>query len=346
VALQIEKSIFNLQSKKMNSRNFVLAVVFLLGLNFVSCSTSKKAIENEASDSSTEAEISLENISKIQTLSDTEAIIGTLASDEYGGRQPGTEGYLKASQYVEEFFESNKLSPLKKSSFRDSFLFGDQETFNVVGLIEGQTDDYVMICAHLDHLGPAEGEDKVYNGANDNASGVTAALQVAKALAGFDFDQNIIVALFSAEESGLLGSKHLAQRLRKENINLTHVFNFEMVGKTLTTGENEVYITGYKKSNLAEEMNKAVEFEFVKFLPAEIRYQLFSRSDNFPFYAEYQIPSHTISTFDFKNYDHYHKASDEVSLLDIENMNKVINTSTLAIARILQNNMVKLSEKE
>jgi Zn-dependent M28 family amino/carboxypeptidase len=314
-----------------------------------SCSSTQQLAKdaNEPASDKKELEVSsLESQLSIQTLEDTREIITTLASDDFGGRQPGTQGYTNAAKYVAEFLESNSIEAFRNGSYQDTLVIKDKETYNVVGLIKGSGEDYVMICAHLDHLGAAEGEDNIYNGANDNASGVTAVLQVAKVLAKLDFEQNVIVALFSAEEMGLVGSKHLAQRLRKEEINLTHVFNFEMIGKTLSTGPNQVYLTGFKKSNMAEEMNKAVGFEFVKFLPAAIRYQLFSRSDNFPFYAEFGIPSHTISTFDFENYDHYHKASDEVELLDIENMHDVIQTSTLAIGKILMNNQVKMNATE
>lgn len=324
--------------------------IYTLGLTcllliLTSCKTTNK-IQDQIEVKAVVPEWSLESIHSLQTLGETQNIIATLASDEYGGRKPGTEGYVKASNFVEDFFIANNLKPFANNSYKDTFMFEGKETFNVVGKIEGSSDDYVMLCAHLDHLGPAEGQDKIYNGANDNASGVTAVLQVAKALSKHEFEPNILVALFSAEESGLLGSKHLAKRLRNENVNLTHVFNFEMIGKILTTGENEVYLTGFKKSNLGEEMNKAVGFEFAKFLPAAVKYQLFSRSDNFPFYAEFKIPSHTISTFDFRNYDHYHKASDEVELLDIENMHKVINISTLAIGSILKENAVVLNRAE
>jgi Zn-dependent M28 family amino/carboxypeptidase len=315
---------------------------------FFSCSNSKQLVSDKARQVSDKKEMgiaNLDDISAVQKLVDTKEILTVLASDEYGGRKPGTEGYMKASNYVSGLMAANDILPFRNGSYQDTFMAKGEETYNIVGLIEGTGDDYVMICAHLDHLGPAKGADKIYNGANDNASGVTATLQVAKFLAQHKFEQNIIVALFSSEEVGLLGSKHLAQRLRKENVNLTHVFNFEMIGKTLTTGSNQVYITGFKRSNLAEEMNEAVGFEFVKFLPAAIRYQLFSRSDNFPFFAEFKIPSHTISTFDFENYEHYHKATDEAELLDIENMHDVIKTSTLALSKILMDNQVMLNEE-
>jgi|GEM_PF-945186 len=317
----------------------LLSLLFLLVL--CSCSSSSKTPKSEPAP----LEFSLEAIQGLQQEEVTKNIISILASDEYEGRKPGSEGYRLAAAFAEKFLIDNEIQSFFPNSYQDSFRTQGKDTYNIVGLIKGNksSDDHVVVCAHLDHIGKSTGQDSIFNGANDNASGSTAVLQVAKALSKFDLGSNIIVALFSAEETGLEGSKHLAAKLKNREVNVTHVFNFEMIGKTLTSGANQVYITGYKKSTLAAEMNNAMGFEFVKFLPAEIRYQLFSRSDNFPFYAEYQIPSHTISTFDFVNYDHYHKESDEVNLLDIGNMHQIITSSTLAIGKILMDNKVTLN---
>jgi Zn-dependent M28 family amino/carboxypeptidase len=187
-------------------------------------------------------------------------------------------------------------------------------------------------------------QDSVFNGANDDASGVTAVMQIASTIAGLNLKKNVIVALFTGEESGLIGSKHLAKRIKAENIDLKYMINFEMIGKTLSTGKEQVYLTGFDKSNMAEEINKAVESQFIVFLPEEIDFNLFYRSDNYAFFNEMKIPAQTISSFDFKNYAYYHEAKDEVSELDIENMNLIIKKSTQAILRLLEND-VKINSK-
>lgn len=286
--------------------------------------------------------ISLQEIVKAQPQSETLEIISQLASDKFQGREPGTEGYESTLSYVESLLRKNKIKPYFKDSYRDTMTINGAVSANIVAVIGNQDParKTILIGAHLDHLGLSRNSpDSIYNGANDNASGVTAVLQVAKVLNNFSFDQNIIVALFTGEESGLLGSKHLAERLKKENLNLAYMLNFEMIGKTLTTGSNQVYITGFSKSDCAAKMNVIVSTEFVKYLPAEIQYSLFSRSDNFAFYQKFGVPSHTISTFDFQNYDYYHQESDEVKLLDIDNMNRVINTATFIISQLLRNDV-------
>ena len=64
---------------------------------------------------------------------------------------------------------------------------------------------------------------------------------------------------------------------------------------------------------------------------------LFYYSDNYPFFEEFQVPCHTLVSFDFDNYDHYHKVSDEIIKLDVENMNSIIHTSTFIISQLLEN---------
>jgi Zn-dependent M28 family amino/carboxypeptidase len=130
----------------------------------------------------------------------------------------------------------------------------------------------------------------------------------------------------------------LAELLKKENIDLSYMLNFEMIGKTLTTGKNEVYITGYQLSNVAEKMNVTSGNTFIRYLDTEDMYSLFYRSDNFSFYNQFKVPCQTLSSFDFKNYDYYHSPKDEVAELDIENMHDIINTSTYIIQKMLENN--------
>lgn len=280
----------------------------------------------------------------------TTEIISKLASDDFEGRESGKASFDLCVDYVANSLKEYGIKPLFNNDYRDSFKLKGISSYNVLGLIGDydKTKEHIIIGAHLDHIGTKEGgEDTVYNGANDNASGVTAVIQISKILSQYQFDQNIIVALFGAEEKGLLGSKHLSKKMAKEGYNLSTVFNFEMIGKILTTGPNKVYLTGYNKSDCAEIMNELHGSLFVEFLPAEISYQLFSRSDNFPFYAEFKIPSHSLSTFDFQNYGYYHKLGDEVEELDLENMNDIIKSSTHIIAKFLaENRQISMKSKK
>jgi bacterial leucyl aminopeptidase len=267
------------------------------------------------------------------------AIITALASDKFGGRKPGTEGFELASNYVEDFLKSEGIKPYFADNYKDPVSVRGVASNNIIGLIGDKTNgkDFIILGAHLDHLGKTGSKtDSVYNGANDDASGVTAVLEIAKSLSKLNLNKNVIVALFTGEESGLIGSRSLAKKLKAENINLKYMLNFEMIGKTMTNAPGQVYLTGYKKSNMAEEMNKAAGSEFVIFSQVEIENNLFRRSDNYAFYEQFGIPAQTFSSFDFLNYAYYHELKDEVDQLDLANMNDIIKKSAAAIQKLIE----------
>ena len=280
----------------------------------------------------------LDEVQKFIQLKETRDILFTLASDDMKGRESSNGGYQMAADFITNFFDENGIEPFYPE-YKDSLQTKEVWSYNVVGRV-GSFDNEkptILIGAHLDHIGINEEnqEDPIFNGANDNASGSTAVLQIAKFLATKKWNQNILVALFADEEKGLQGAAHLAERLKQEGVNLSYMVNFEMLGATLTTGENQVYMTGYNLSNMPQKMNVYAP-EFVQFLPEAKQYNLFKRSDNYSFYKIHNIPAQTLSTFDFKNYDYYHKAGDEAEKLDITNMNQVISTSTYVLAKMLE----------
>ena len=290
----------------------------------------------------------LDEVQKFIQLEETRDILFTLASDEMKGRESSNGGYKMAADFVTNFFEENGIEPFYPA-YKDSLQTKELWSYNLVGRI-GSFDNEkptILIGAHLDHIGVNEEnqEDPIFNGANDNATGSTAVLQIAEFLATKEWNQNILVALFADEEKGLRGAAHLAERLKEEGISLAYMVNFEMLGATLTTGENQVYMTGYNLSDMPEKMN-AYAPEFVQFLPEAKQYNLFRRSDNYSFYKIHNIPAQTLSTFDFKNYDYYHKAGDEAEELDVVNMNRVISTSAYILARMFEEGInIKLTEE-
>lgn len=264
-----------------------------------------------------------------------------LSSDEFEGRKPGSVGIEKASVYVESYFKEIGIKPLFDGTYRDTVFVRGKESYNLVGLINSDSplNDYVLIGAHLDHLGKKKSRsDSVFNGANDNASGVTAVLQIAKELKRHDFEKKVIISIFTGEESGLIGAKHLAEKLKSEGIALSYVLNFEMLGKPLRSDSSKVYITGFDMSNFSSVANDLLGEEFIKFEQVTRDYGLFRLADNYPFYLEYKIPSHTVSTFDFKNYNYYHHVKDEFSQLDIEHMERIIAKSSEMIVKLLESN--------
>ncbi len=260
-----------------------------------------------------------------------ESIMGFLASDELKGREAGTEGIAAAATFIEDSFKKNKIDPYF-DSYRDTLSNFDEVAYNVVGFIEGKDkklkNEYVIIGAHYDHIGVTQSnsEDTIANGANDNASGTATVLELARYFGGAKSNKrSIIFALFSAEEKGLLGSKHLAEKLKNADLNLYAMLNFEMVGVPLVDKDYLMYLTGYELSNLADVSNSYSEEKVAGFLPKAKEFNLFQRSDNYPFHEAFAVPSQTYSTFDFTNFDHYHKVGDENSLMNFNHMAMIVN---------------------
>lgn len=265
------------------------------------------------------------------TPEDIENIMSFLASDELEGRDSGSEGIEKAASFIEEIFIANGVSSYFET-YRDDLADFEKPAFNVVGLLEGTDpvlkNEFIVLGAHYDHIGliSPENGDAIANGANDNASGTTTVLELARYFGtSRNNKRSILFALFTAEEKGLLGSKHLAQKLKEMDINLYAMLNFEMVGVPMVAKDHLLYLTGYELSNLADISNKYAGEKLVGFLPKAKEFNLFKRSDNYPFHGAFGVPSQTYSTFDFTNFDYYHKVGDENSKMDFPHMANVIN---------------------
>ena len=258
-------------------------------------------------------------------------LMNFLASDELQGRDTGSEGIEQAAVFIEKMFKENGIKPYFKT-YRDTLSNIDQPAYNIVGIIEGTDtelkEEFVVIGAHYDHIGtksPVNG-DNIANGANDNAAGTSTVLELARYFGTMKPNKrSIMFALFSAEEKGLLGSKHLAAKLKEMKMDLYTMLNFEMVGVPLVDKDYVAYVSGYERSNLATICNIYAKENLIGFLPTAKEFNLFMRSDNYPFHMEFGVPSQTFSTFDFTNFDHYHKVGDEVSLMNFDHMASLVN---------------------
>lgn len=307
-----------------NNILFQSFVYFVLLIITLSC-------ENKKTNQKVVAETTPSTVNLIQTndsifsASNAKRILSFLASDSLKGRESGSKGLEKAANFIKNEFNKYGVAPYKKT-YLDTFVAQKDTTFNVIGFLRGSdpklSDEIIMIGAHYDHIGKAKivNKDTIANGANDNASGTTAVLLLANYFAKQKTNKrSILFALFSAEEKGLLGSKDLAKKLKKENKNIYLMLNFEMIGVPLKDKDYEAYITGFKTSNLAKKLNEYSNNEkLIGFLPEAKKFNLFKRSDNFPIYQALKIPSQTISTFDFTNYPYYHHVDDESSQMDFD----------------------------
>lgn len=295
-------------------------------------------------------------------IEDVRALLTTLASDEFEGRSTGTRGASRAAHFVASKFEAFRLSAAGNDGYfqripmhralgpdgrrglqllpgwknyertpEDARVIGT----NVVGMIRGADpvlrDEAVLVTAHLDHVGigspNAEG-DSIYNGADDDASGVVALIEIARALSQGPSPRRTVVFLAATgEEVGLLGTRWYIQNpavpLRRTVANLA----IEMIGRpdSLAGGPGFAWLTGYERSTMGELLGRAG----VPVVPDPRPEQdFFARSDNIAF-AYLGVPAHTLSSYNM--HLDYHTPDDEVDRIDFEHMVRVIDGAILAV---------------
>lgn len=210
---------------------------------------------------------------------------------------------------------------------------------NVVGVLPGRSkkDEYVIFSAHYDHLGigkPDAKGDSIYNGANDDAAGTTAVIMLANYFSKLNNNERtLIFVTFTAEEIGGFGSQYFSKQIDPDKA--VAMFNIEMIGTDSKWGNNSAYITGYERSDFGKILQKNLEGSNFHFEPDPYPKQnLFYRSDNATL-AALGVPAHTISTSKMDNEPNYHKQSDEISTLDMNNMAEIIKAIAISSKTIV-----------
>ena len=258
----------------------------------------------------------------------------TLASDKMQGRKAGTPGIEKAASYIETEFKKIGLTFYDTlNSYRQTFTIKSKQgnkditTSNIIGVLQGKSkkEEYVIISAHYDHLG-INGvlEDSIFNGANDNASGVTGVLTLAKYFKEKKLNERtIIFVAFTAEEMGMLGSKYFGNGIDASKY--IAGINLEMIGKSPSFGPNSAWLTGYDRSDFGQIIqNNLIRTGYQLFPDPYLNYNLFFRSDNASL-ARLGVPSHSFSTTAIDIDKDYHQPSDEVETLNITVITQTIN---------------------
>ncbi len=212
-----------------------------------------------------------------------------------------------------------------------------QELSNIIGRIEGKREnEIVLFSAHYDHIGvvSAVDEDSIANGANDNASGVSAVIELARYFQNMPKPERTLYFVgFTAEEVGGYGSKYFSQQMDPDDI--VAMFNIEMIGKPDVDGANSAWITGFGKSTFGEILQNSVSDSNFVFYPDPYPNQnLFYRSDNATL-AKLGVPAHTISTTPIDVDQDYHRVTDEFNTLDIAHATNTIRAIAKAAGVII-----------
>ncbi len=211
--------------------------------------------------------------------------------------------------------------------------------FNVAGVIPGKSKakEIVLFGGHYDHMGivKAKDGDSIMNGADDDASGTSAMIALAKYYKALNNNERtLIFVAFTAEEMGGFGSVYFSQQLNPDDV--VAMFNIEMIGKDSKFGKNTAWITGYEKSDFGKILQKNLEGTEFTFHPDPYPTQnLFYRSDNRTL-AALGVPAHTISTDMIDIDKHYHQVSDEYKTLDVENILSTIKAIAKSAVSIIK----------
>jgi Zn-dependent M28 family amino/carboxypeptidase len=217
--------------------------------------------------------------------------------------------------------------------------FEETRYANVVGILPGKSkkNEYVIFSGHYDHLGIArqpQNGDSIFNGANDDAAGTTAVIMLANYFKKLNNNERTLVfAAFTAEEVGGYGSQYFSRQFDPAQV--MAMFNIEMIGTESKWGKNSAYITGYEKTNMGEILQSNLKGSAFTFYPDPYTTQnLFYRSDNATL-ARLGVPAHTISTSKMDSEPNYHKVSDEISTLDMDNMAEIIRAVAISSKSII-----------
>ncbi|MBP9109552.1 MAG: M20/M25/M40 family metallo-hydrolase [Pyrinomonadaceae bacterium] len=216
-------------------------------------------------------------------------------------------------------------------------------TWNATGKLTGSdktaSAEVIVLSSHLDHIGVNEnapGDDKISNGADDDASGTVAVMEIARALAlGKRPKRTIYFVCFGSEERGGLGSKYFADNLPFPQDKFVANLQFEMIGRPDSKVKpEELWLTGYERSNLGPELAKRGAKLVQDPHPTQ---NFFQRSDNYGF-AVRGIIAHTVSSFGL--HTDYHRVTDEVKTIDFGHMTKSINSMVEPIIWFANSNFV------
>jgi len=280
------------------------------------------------------------------------AELGFLASDAMQGRGSGTPFERIAAEYIGSQFHQFGLEPAgdTDSTGRKTFVQhvplssakftepptlsvtagGESSTWNAVGVLRGSdprvAKKVIMLSAHLDHLGVSEktpaGGDAIFNGADDDASGCVAVLELARVLAsGKRPKRTIYFICFGSEELGGYGAQYFVAHSPVPLSDIVADITFEMLGRPdRKVPPNTLWLTGYERSTLGPALARHGALLVADPHPEQ---QFFQRSDNYTL-ALRGVVAHTVSSFGL--HADYHRPSDEISKIDFPFMTRSINS--------------------
>jgi len=265
------------------------------------------------------------------------AELGFLASDAMQGRGSGSNYERIAAEYIGSQFRQFGLEPGGDTDSDGNKGFVQRvaldsapsgATWNVIGILRGSdaraAGEVIMLSAHLDHLGVNEGMtgDNIFNGADDDASGCVAVMELARVLAsGKRPRRTIYFICFGSEERGGRGSRYFVANSPVPLTQIVTDLNLEMLGRPdPKVAAGTLWLTGFERSTLGPELAKQGAALVADPRPEQ---NFFRRSDNYTL-AVRGVIAHTVSSFGL--HTDYHRPSDDVSKIDFPFMTRSLNS--------------------
>lgn len=270
-------------------------------------------------------------IDSIITKESLELSVSALAHDSMKGRFTALSQTKKAAEFIAKRFEEAGLKPLAGGAgffdyypliFKRDGNLTPVEAINVLGAIQGteNADTIVIFCAHYDHIGektmvPKNQKDSIYNGANDNASGVALLIELAKYYAALKINRYTLVFIaFSGEEQGLLGSASIAKSMDQSRVHA--VINFDMVGRASDTWTKTCMVIAQDSKPIIKSLNAQIISKKSFFVNDKYPEQmLFSRSDHYSFD---EVKTRIFFTASSATDQYYHTLDDELKTIDFD----------------------------
>jgi acetylornithine deacetylase/succinyl-diaminopimelate desuccinylase-like protein len=261
-----------------------------------------------------------------------------LASDAMQGRASGSHDELLAATYLASQLRQIGIEPAgddggyiqnvsgKSNFYRDGTK--QWNTRNVIGVLRGRDeklkDQVILLTAHIDHVGVGEpvNGDSIYNGADDDASGCVAVLQLARALAHKKSPKRtVLFVFFGSEETGGQGNQYFLEHPPVPLKRIVANLEFEMIGRPDSAIKpDELWLTGFERTNLGPELSRHGAKLVADPHPKE---DFFQRSDSYAL-AKKGVIAQTVSSFGL--HADYHRPGDDVAHIDFTHMEQAIHS--------------------
>ena len=279
--------------------------------------------------------------------------MNALAGDAMRGRGSATADELAAAKYIAAQLKVLGIKPAgddgtylqtvkftRRTRGNSTAQPAEAVTTNVVGIIRGRDrklrKETILLSAHLDHLGVREGMtgDNIFNGADDDASGVTAVLELARALSrGRTPRRTVVFALFGSEEIGGYGARYFQEHPPVPFESLVANLEFEMIARPdAAVAADTLWLTGYERSDLGPQLAAHGARLVADPHPEQ---NFFRRSDNYVL-ARKGVIAHTVSSFGL--HTDYHRPSDDLSHVDFKHMTDAIASMVKPVRWLVNDN--------